>query len=184
MRAAQLRRIGPPSRALEIAEAPLPAPGPREVLVRVAASSVNPADLTRMAGGRRWAARGARLPRIPGRDLSGVVAAAGARVRCFRVGDAVWGAGPGAWAEFAAVPERALAPKPPSLSDAEAAALLSGLDTPGGAVLAKIGRQVEAERIRPAVEIVLPLAQIDEAVAQVESRRAPVVLWLERGAPP
>jgi len=223
MRAAQLRRIGPPSQALEIAEAPLPAPGPREVLVRVAASSVNPADLTRMADGRRWAAPGARLPLIPGRDLSGVVAAAGARVRRFRVGDAVWGAGPGAWAEFAAVPERALAPKPPSLSDAEAAALLSGFGAfggpdaaqsplrgivrrrplmalrgklaawlrggraqfrPGGAALAKIGRQVEAERIRPAVELVLPLAQIDEAVAQVESRRAPVVLWLERGAPP
>lgn len=189
MRAAQVRRFGPPSEVLEIAPAaPLPEPRPRQVLVRVAASSVNPADLTRIAGrGPRLWGR-ARLPMIPGRDLSGVVVAAGARVRRFQVGDAVWGAtGPaaGAWAEFAAVAESALAPKPKSLSDTEAAALLPGFGAPSGAALAKIGRQVEAERIRPVVDCVLPLAQVGEAAAQVESRRArgQVVLWIESGGP-
>ena len=189
MRAAQVRRFGPPSEVLEIAPAaPLPEPGPRQVLVRVAASSVNPADLARIAGrGPRLWGRPA-LPMIPGRDVSGVVVAAGARARRFKVGDEVWGAtGPaaGAWAEFAAAAERALAPKPKSLSDAEAAALLSGFDAPSGAALAKIGRQVEAGRIRPEVERVLPLAQVGEAAAHVASRRAQgqVVLWIERGSP-
>lgn len=184
MRAAQLRRFGPPSEVLEIADAPLPEPRPRQVLVRVAASAVNPADLARMEGrGPRLWGR-ARLPVIPGRDLSGVVVAAGARVRRFRVGDAVWGAAPaGAWAEFAAVAESALAPKPKSLSDTEAAALLPGFGAPGGAALAKIGRRVEAERIRPLVDRVLPLAQVGEAASHVAARRTrgQVVLWIERG---
>lgn len=193
MRAAQLRRFGPPSEVLEIAEAPLPEPRPREVLVRVAASSVNPADLARMEGrGPRLWGR-ARLPVIPGRDLSGVVVAAGARVRRFQVGDEVWGTAPGAWAEFAAVAESALAPKPKSLSDTEAAALLAArlrgrgrwAFRPSGVALAKIGRLVEEQRIRPLVDRVLPLAQAGEAAAHVALRRAQgeVVLWIERGGP-
>lgn len=196
MRAAQLRRFGPPAEVLEIAPAaPLPEPRPRDVLVRVAASPVNPADLARMEGrGQRFWGR-AQLPMIPGRGLSGVVVAAGARVRRFQVGDEVWGAAPaaGAWAEFAAVAERALAPKPKSLSDTEAAALLAARRRGrgrwalrlNGAALAKLGRQVEEGRIRPQVDRVLPLAQVGEAAAHAALGRArgQVVLWIERGSP-
>ncbi|MBM3482037.1 MAG: zinc-binding alcohol dehydrogenase family protein [Alphaproteobacteria bacterium] len=104
-------------------DAPKPAPGPRDLLVRVAAVAINPVD---------WKVR-TRFPlpagetRILGWDACGTVEAAGAGVRRFRPGDQVYYAGslvrPGSNAEFQAVDERIVGRKPKSLSVAEAAAL-------------------------------------------------------------
>ncbi len=130
MRAMRLERYGGPDEALRLVEdAPLPIMEPDDVLVRVIASSVNPIDCRRRGGyGRRlFERRGARLPLVLGRDVAGVVECVGSAVRRFRPGDAVWGAvdsfRDGAWAEFVAVGQRELAPKPANLDPEQAAAL-------------------------------------------------------------
>ncbi|GMO96207.1 zinc-dependent alcohol dehydrogenase family protein [Bradyrhizobium sp. TM239] len=101
--------------------------GPREVLVRVRASGVNPLDTKIQAG----AAAHARhpLPAILGIDLAGVVDKTGREVTRFRPGDEVYGMTggvggvQGSLAEFAAVDADLLALKPANLSMREAAAL-------------------------------------------------------------
>jgi NADPH2:quinone reductase len=119
--------ISAPNAAFELVDVPKPVPGPGEVLVRIAASGVNPLDTKIRAG----AADHARhpLPAILGIDLAGTVAALGAGAEGFQLGDAVYGiAGgvggvPGSLAEYAAVDARLLAPKPAHLSMREAAVL-------------------------------------------------------------
>jgi NADPH:quinone reductase-like Zn-dependent oxidoreductase len=81
---------------LSFEDAPLPSPGEGEVLVRVHAASVNPAD---------WKLRAI----IPGRDVSGVVEAVGPGVTRFAHGDAVFGNADGAYAQYAVANEAALA---------------------------------------------------------------------------
>ena len=50
MRAAWYERTGPAAEVLTVGELPVPEPGPGEVLVRIAASGINPADVKRRAG--------------------------------------------------------------------------------------------------------------------------------------
>ena len=109
-------------RSLVDVELPVPEPGPRDLLVRVRAVSVNPVD-TKV---RRSADPGGE-PRVLGYDAAGVVVAVGAEVERFAVGDAVWYAGAldrqGSDAELQVVDERLVGRAPRSLDDAEAAAL-------------------------------------------------------------
>jgi NADPH2:quinone reductase len=124
MRAAILDRPGAPFR---ISSVPRPEPGLGEVLVRIAASGVNPLDTKIFEG----AAAHARhpLPAILGIDMAGTVEAVGAGVTAYRKGDAVYGmtggvgGHQGSLAEFASVDANLLAPKPANLSIREAAAL-------------------------------------------------------------
>ena len=86
-------RYGPPD-VLELREIDEPRAGGDEVLVRVRAASVNPADWYAMTG-MPWVARptmGLRRPKTdrPGLDLAGVVAAVGAEVASFKPGDQVF----------------------------------------------------------------------------------------------
>jgi NADPH:quinone reductase-like Zn-dependent oxidoreductase len=85
---------------LRFEDAPLPSPAEGEVLVRVRAASVNPAD---------WRVRAGV---IPGRDVSGVVEAVGSGVTRFAQGDAVFGYAAGAYAQYAVAKEAELAHKP------------------------------------------------------------------------
>ncbi|SOR30896.1 protein of unknown function [Methylorubrum extorquens] len=98
-------------------------PGPRDLLVRVQAVSVNPVDTKVRA--RVTPAEG--QPHILGYDAVGLVEAVGPEVRLFRPGDAVFYAGalgrPGTNAELHCVDERIVGHKPAALSAAEAAAL-------------------------------------------------------------
>ncbi|RZM01938.1 MAG: zinc-binding alcohol dehydrogenase family protein, partial [Variovorax sp.] len=102
---------------------PDPVAGPRDLLVRVAAVSVNPVD-TKV---RRNAAPEAGQAKVLGWDAVGTVAAVGDRVTGFKAGDRVYYAGsivrPGANSELHAVDERIVARAPASLDDAQAAAL-------------------------------------------------------------
>lgn len=104
-------------------EAPVPTPGPRDILVRVEAISVNPVD-TKV---RAAAAPAEGTRKILGWDAAGVVEAVGAEVTLFAPGDEVWYAGdvtrPGANSERHLVDERIAAKKPASLGWADAAAL-------------------------------------------------------------
>jgi NADPH:quinone reductase len=100
----------------------IPELGPRDVLVRVMAVSVNPADVK-----TRVSLPDSEQPTILGFDAAGVVEAVGPQVSSLAAGDEVWYAGDigrqGSNAEFQAVDERIVARKPASLSFAEAAAL-------------------------------------------------------------
>lgn len=104
-------------------ELPAPVPGPRDLLVRIAAISVNPVD-TKV---RKRAEPPAGEVKVLGWDAAGVVEKAGTEVTLFRPGDAVFYAGSiersGTNAELHLVDERIAGAKPASLSFAQAAAL-------------------------------------------------------------
>jgi zinc-binding alcohol dehydrogenase family protein len=105
---------------LEIAK---PAPGPRDLLVKVAAISVNPVDF-KVRAGRQGTAE---APVVLGWDAVGTVEATGSAVTLFQPGDAVFYAGhimrSGSNAEYQLVDERIVGRKPASLDPAAAAAL-------------------------------------------------------------
>lgn len=126
MRAARLHAYGGPETVRCDTDAPKPEPGPDEVQIAVAASSVNPIDCKIRAGSLRAALR-YRLPRTLGMDVSGVVTAVGSKVTRYRVGDAVIASPnpktPGTWAEFTCVRESELGRKPANLSHEEAAGM-------------------------------------------------------------
>ncbi|MCB8983484.1 MAG: NAD(P)-dependent alcohol dehydrogenase [Ardenticatenaceae bacterium] len=113
---------------LQLAEIEKPAPQADEVLVKIAATAVNPADNHLLSGMLRFSS-GLLKPKnqIPGSDIAGRVEAVGRNVTGFQVGDAVFGDisghGRGGFAEYVAVPESALALKPANISFAEAAAV-------------------------------------------------------------
>ncbi|HEY8876099.1 MAG TPA: zinc-binding alcohol dehydrogenase family protein [Roseateles sp.] len=102
---------------------PAPVPGPQDLLVRVAAVSVNPVD-TKV---RRNRAPQAGQPEVLGWDAVGTVEALGRDVAGFAVGDRVYYAGginrPGSNAELQLVDHRIAARAPQRLTAAEAAAL-------------------------------------------------------------
>lgn len=104
-------------------ELPIPQPGPRDVLVRIAAVAVNPLDPTM----RRRKGGSPEAPMILGWDAAGVVERIGPAVTLFKPGDEVYYCGsiarPGCNAEYGLVDERIAALKPRSLSFTEAAAL-------------------------------------------------------------
>lgn len=133
MKAAVYDRYGPPE-VLRIAEVPVPVPRDDEILVRVHAAAVGAVDSIARKGIPRQirAYLGLRRPRIHvlGADFAGEIAAVGANVTRFAVGEQVFGTTAprfGAHAEYVCVPESgALAPKPAGLSHAEAAALVDG----------------------------------------------------------
>ena len=99
----------------------------KEVLVRVNATG-HDWDVWHMMSGRPYVIRlftGLRRPRNPvaGLDLAGTVAAVGAGVTRFQIGDEVFGYGRGSFAEYATAKEDKLAQKPAGFSFAEAAVL-------------------------------------------------------------
>jgi NADPH:quinone reductase-like Zn-dependent oxidoreductase len=126
MKAIAYRRFGSPD-VLELREIDEPQAGDGQVLVRVRAASVNPADWYLMAGIPVLARpqMGLRRPRTGrlGVDLAGVVTAVGGGVTRFKPGDEVFGAGAGTLAESVAVAEDALVAKPARLSFEQAAAV-------------------------------------------------------------
>src|SRR5918993_5253476 len=101
--------------SLQLRQIDRPAIGEHEVLVRVRAAGVNPADWAVMSG-LPYIARpvyGLRRPKVAvrGTDVAGQVEAVGAAVTRFRPGDEVFGASTGSYAQFAAASEDQLALK-------------------------------------------------------------------------
>jgi NADPH:quinone reductase-like Zn-dependent oxidoreductase len=107
-----------------VRELPKPVPAAGEVLVRVRAASINPLDCKLREGKFRLIFR-VKPPFVLGFDVAGEVEAVGPGVTSLRTGDAVFGelARPGAHAEYVAVGEAHLLPKPARLSFEEAAAI-------------------------------------------------------------
>src|SRR4029453_9842332 len=99
--------------ALEVREIPRPAIGEHDVLVRVRAAGVNPADWAVMSG-LPYIARpvyGLRKPKVAlrGTDVAGGVEEVGRDVTRFKAGDEVFGASVGSYAAYAAASEDELA---------------------------------------------------------------------------
>lgn len=108
-----------------------PDPGPEEVLIRVRAAAVNPLELLILTGSVRLI-QDYPMPLTLGNECSGVVEAVGSRVTGFQAGDKVYARLPlsriGAFAEYVAVDQNALAPMPAGYDFATAAAIpLTGL---------------------------------------------------------
>jgi NADPH:quinone reductase-like Zn-dependent oxidoreductase len=128
MRAAVQKRYGGPE-VLRVEDVPMPTAGEWQVLVRVAATSINLSDWEGLTGSPGYARLGGlRAPRRPtlGSDIAGWVEAVGAGVTRFRPGDQVYGDNlqlKGGFAEYAVAPESALATKPEGLAFAEASTL-------------------------------------------------------------
>ncbi len=124
MRAVMLDGPGAPFTLADVAR---PGAGAGQVLVKIAASGVNPLDLKIRAGEAAHARH--PLPGILGIDLAGIVEDVGAGVSGFRQGDAVYGMTggvggvQGSLAEYAAVHADLLARAPANLSMREAASL-------------------------------------------------------------
>jgi NADPH:quinone reductase-like Zn-dependent oxidoreductase len=134
MKAAVYRRYGPPD-VVQIAELPRPDLAPKDVLVKVRATTVTAGDSRlRSANLPRGFGIMVRLgfgifgPRKPilGSELAGEVAAVGQSVSRFAPGDKVFAARIGCHAEYVAVPEDRVAPMPGNLTFGEAAALTFG----------------------------------------------------------
>jgi len=144
MRAAVQDRYGPPREVLGLRDIDKPEIGDDDVLVRVRAAGVNPADLaiTRGRPAMIRAMVGMRRPKpaVRGQDLAGVVEAVGANVKLFSPGDEVFGEGTSSYAEYTCVPQGVLAPKPAGLTFEQAAAVpMAGLTALCGMRVANVG---------------------------------------------
>jgi NADPH:quinone reductase-like Zn-dependent oxidoreductase len=128
MRAVVYDQYGLPE-VLRTADLPQPSPVARQVLVRVAATSVNLSDWETLRGSPAYARIGGlRSParRTLGSDIAGWVDAVGPGVTRFQPGDEVYGdnlALKGGFAEYAIAPESVLAHKPAALTFAEASTI-------------------------------------------------------------
>jgi putative PIG3 family NAD(P)H quinone oxidoreductase len=117
---------------LHLVEAPLPQPGPGELLIRVAAAGINRPDVFQRMGA--YPPPPGASP-VLGLEVAGIVAAVGSGVTTYRIGDAVCALTPGGgYAEFCLCPAAHALPVPPRLSMTEAAALPETLFTVWGNV--------------------------------------------------
>lgn len=125
MKAALLKSYGGVDQfALE--EVPTPKPGPGEVLIKIAASAVNPFDLILRQG--FMAQYPLQMPAILGGDAAGTIAELGAGVTGWLIGDRVVADfaadGKGAHAEYGVVPASSIAELPAGLGFEQGAALV------------------------------------------------------------
>lgn len=124
MKAVMINEYGDES-VLNYTDVERPEPQSDEVLIKVHAAAVNPADWKiRDGAGERF---GFKLPLILGGDIAGIVEEVGVEVENFKKGDAVYGITvsslSGGYAEYAVAKTDAIAPKPESLNFEEAASL-------------------------------------------------------------
>lgn len=121
---------------LVIEERPDPVPGDGEVLIRIAGAGINGADLSQRAGG--YPAPPGWPPDVPGLECAGTVAAVGAGVLGFAVGDRAMGLlGGGGQAELAAMHERHALRVPDALDDAQAGGFMEVFATAHDALFAQ-----------------------------------------------
>ncbi|RRR95667.1 NADP-dependent oxidoreductase [Glycomyces terrestris] len=140
MKAVAALDYGPPE-AYTVTDLPAPRPGPGQIQVRIAAASINPADVQLPSGEFREQFP-LQFPHVPGNDFAGTVSEVGPGVDAYRVGDEVFGhavpralkalagserpsLGTGSLAEYAVFEADApfIAHRPPALDVETAAAL-------------------------------------------------------------
>jgi NADPH2:quinone reductase len=118
----QTSRKGPQDLRL-ITDAPVPAPGPGEVLIRVAAAGVNFGDISQAHG---TFLGGPHPPYLAGFEAAGEIVAVGEAVTGLEPGALVIGVGIGcgAFAEYTAMPAAAVLPVPPGWTAEQALGLV------------------------------------------------------------
>jgi NADPH:quinone reductase len=120
MKAVEISRPGAPE-VLQPAERPVPAPRPQEILIKVAAAGVNRPDVLQRSGNYPVPPDASDLP---GLEVAGEVAAAGASAKAFKPGDKVCAlVHGGGYAEYCVAPEVTALPIPKGWSLVEAASL-------------------------------------------------------------
>ena len=126
MKAAVLTGYDRNGRALEIRDVPMPEMGENDVLVKVRAAGVNPLDNMIIRGEVKLIVPYS-FPLVMGNEFVGIVEKVGGNVKRFRPGDRVYGRMElkriGAFAEYAAIDQGAIARAPEYLSDEEAASV-------------------------------------------------------------
>jgi NADPH2:quinone reductase len=120
VKAVRVHATGGPE-VLQLEEIPTPSPGPGEVLIRVEAAGVNFIDLYQRAGAYKVA-----TPFVPGQEAAGRIAALGAGMTGFTVGDRVgcYYGGLSGYAECAIAPADKVVPLPAGVTTAQGAAVL------------------------------------------------------------
>lgn len=114
----------------EFLDLPVPVPGPGQLLVRVRAAGVNPADWKRRNGMRMPGGPPPEFPVVMGAEVAGVVEATGTGADGFAPGDAVFGnTATGGFTEYTLLAVELAAHKPQTVSFAEAATLPSAAAT-------------------------------------------------------
>ena len=147
MTAAVAPTYGPPS-VFELQQIPVPTIATDQLLVRVRATCVNPADAKQRSGNLKLVMKHA-FPLVLGQDFAGVVEQVGARCTRFKVGDEVFGSTAprnSCSAELVAVYERETQPKPAHLSWNEAAAAPTVVATAYRGVVTH-GRAAKGQRV-------------------------------------
>jgi NADPH:quinone reductase len=175
MKATSFSRFGAPN-VLAVVDVPDPVPGQSEALVRVEAASVNPSDVKNVAGAMSQTI----LPRIPGRDFAGIVAAGPGSW----IGAEVWGSGnagfttDGSHAQYITVPVASLRRKPETLSFDQAASV--GVTY----LAAQSGLNAGALRAGETLAIIGAGGGVGSAVAQIARRMgAGKIIGVDRSAP-
>jgi NADPH:quinone reductase-like Zn-dependent oxidoreductase len=124
MKAVCLDSFGGPE-TLKVQDIDRPKPKDDELLIQVRAASVNPVDY-KIRSGKYPPVKQENLPKVLGRDISGVVVGRGAAVATFLDGDEVMAMldrGQGGYAEYVTLPADLCVRKPQGLNHAEAAAV-------------------------------------------------------------
>jgi NADPH2:quinone reductase len=121
MRALQQTSLDGPHDMRLIADAPVPSPGPGEVLIRVTAAGVNFADVSKAHG---TFLDGPRPPYLAGFEAAGEVVATGDAAADPRLGARVVGIGNAAFAEYMVLPAAAAMPVPPGWTEQQALGLV------------------------------------------------------------
>ena len=120
MKAVRVTTLGNPSLAACCIDMPIPSPcEPGQVLVKILASPINPADLLEIQG--RYA--GAKVPFIPGAEGAGRVLATGSAVKHLQIGDLVLCMARGNWIQYRVLAESELIALPAALAVEHAAML-------------------------------------------------------------
>ena len=133
MKAIQAHDYGGPE-VLIFEQANLSQPNADQVLIRLKAAGVNPADWKSRAGLYKQFMP-LQFPWTPGMEGSGIIEAVGANVTAFKKGDEVYAIVSGGYAEYALAKANEIQLKPTSLTFEEAASLPVGVLTAWGAVI-------------------------------------------------
>ncbi|WP_040841509.1 NADPH:quinone oxidoreductase family protein [Nocardia brevicatena] len=121
MRALQQTSLDGPQDSRLITDAPVPSPGPGEVLIRVTAAGVNFRDIMQAHG---TSPDGPRPPYVAGFEAAGEIVAVGETVTGPQPGAHVVGVGDGAFAEYMILPAASAMPVPPGWTDQQALGLV------------------------------------------------------------
>ncbi|MFC0622636.1 NADPH:quinone oxidoreductase family protein [Kribbella deserti] len=143
MRALEQQSWEGPGALRLIGDAPVPAPGPGEVLVRVGAAGINFADVMQTRGTYDG---GPKPPYLAGFEAAGEVVALGNGVTGVSLGDRVIGTGYGAFAQYIVMTAAGVAPVPEGWTDEQALGLVLNWAT-ALAALKPIGRLASGETV-------------------------------------